>query len=419
MEKLALYGGTPVVSPERPLPEVMPRLVAPEAYALVTEVLDGGFATDMTQRFEEKFASLHNAKHAVAVSNCSAAIHVALAVLGVGAGDEVVVTPVSDYGSHLGILAQNALPVFADIDPDTGNCTAETIEKAISPYTKAIIVVHWHGLISDMDPIVELSGRTGIPVIEDCCQCPLGEYKGRKAGTFGAIGCFSTDAEKQLSTEHGGMLITQDKELAEKAYRYAIMRGAYVQPDYGRRYDMMGLNYRFGQMEAAVGLAQLDILPGQNSRRVELAERLQSKLAAIDGILPLRIPEGSMCLYWIFPVIFDLDKFTADTLMLGKAIAAEGVNGCSHMPYYLITDGHRCLQDRKGLYGDTACPFDCPYQRRRLEYGSLDLPGAELYVNRTIRWVWTDKYTDGDIDAIYQCIRKVCLYFHKERLHES
>lgn len=413
MEELALYGGKPVIDENDQLPLVFPRHIDPRAKEFIEEVLDAGFDSDVVERFQKKFAEMHNAEYSVAVANCAAAVHTALAVLDVGAGDEVVTTPVSDFGTYMGILAQNALPIFADIDPDTGNITAESIEKVISPYTKAIVVVHWHGLICDMDPIMELSRRTGIPVVEDCCQTPLGSYKGRMAGTLGTIGCFSLDAEKHLSTEHGGMLTTNDRELAEKAYKFAVMRGCFVAEGFGRKYDMLGINYRYGQLEAAVGLAQLDMLPVQNRRRVELASSLMRKLSGIDGIIPLKITEGSMCLYWIFPIIFDIDRFKTDILTIGKALDGEGIKGCSHIPYYLITESHLCLKEGRNLYGRTKCPFDCPYQHRKITYDTHNLPGAEKYVSRTVRWVWSDKYEETDIERIYLAVRKVAGYFRK------
>jgi len=411
-EDLALYGGNPVFTADSPLSGVMPRHINEKAYEYVKEVLDSGFSSDYTRRFENEFARLHNVKYALGVSNCTAAIHTALAALGVGAGDHVVTTPISDYGTYAGILAQNALPVFADIDPDTGCINAKTLEKAITPYTKAIVIVHWHGLIIDMDPVVALSKRTGIPVIEDCCQCPLGEYKGKKAGTFGTIGCFSTDAEKHLSTEHGGILVTDDKALFEKATQYAIMRGAYVVPGYGRKYDMFGVNYRLGQMEGAVGLAQLETLPMLNDNRKRTCKAISDATYKLDGILPLVIPEGSECLYWIYPVIFDMQKFNTDIKTLGDALCAEGIEGCSQIPYYLITDGHEPMIKRHGLYGDTACVFECQYQKMKLRYDNLELPGARKYVSRTVRWVICDRYTDRDVEKIIEAITKVVTYFH-------
>jgi len=334
--------------------------------------------------------------------------------LDVGAGDHVLTTCVSDYGSHLGILAQNALPVFCDIDPDTGNMTAETIRAAMTPETKAIIVVHWQGLLCDMDPIIKLSEETGIPIIEDCCQCPLGKYKGRSAGSMGIMGCFSCDAEKHFSTEHGGVVISNSKELIDKCYQYAVMRGAYMQPGYGRRYNMMGLNYRFGQMEAAVGLAQLTELPRLNENRCRTMAQLSGLLCEIPGVDVLHPPSDVDCLYWIFPIMFDMGMFDADIYTLGEAINAEGVSGCSHLPYYYLPESHELLKSRGGLYGDTGCPFDCPYQKGKNDYTALSLPGAMTYINRTVRWVISDQYSEEDVRLIALAVKKVADHFRKQ-----
>lgn len=393
MESLALYGGQPVIAADQPLPGLFPREIAPEAHDYVKEVLNSGFLSNMTSRFEQKFAAMHGVAHALAVSNCTAAIHTALAALGVGAGDEVIVTAVSDYGSAAGIIGQQAVPVFADIDPDTGNVDASTLEKQVSGKTKAIIVVHWHGLICDMDPIMSLARARRIPVIEDCCQCPLGEYKGRKAGTIGDIGCFSFDAEKHLSTEHGGMLLTNERALYERAAKFAIARGGYPVEGFGRKYDMFGLNYRYGLLEAAVGIAQLDRLPEQNERRMRLANLLNEKVSTIDGVLPLRVPDGSSCLYWIYPLFFEMESFSASIQTIGEALSAEGIAGASHVPYYFFPDSIEYL------------PFD------KWDVDRDHYPGALRYISRTIRWVWHDKYTEEDIDLIYKAVRKVADFF--------
>jgi dTDP-4-amino-4,6-dideoxygalactose transaminase len=393
-ERLALYGGEPVIDPGSPLPELFPRDIPPRAYGYVKEVLDSGFhpVRSMSERFERRFADMNGVRYALSVSNCTAAIHTALAAAGVREGDEVIVTSVSDYGSLAGILALNAVPVFSDIDPDTGNVDAALLEGCVTPRTKAMVIVHWHGTICDMDPIIALSRKTGIPLIEDCCQCPFGEYKGKKAGTMGDIGCFSFDAEKHLSTEHGGMLITNNEEMYERAFKYAINRGAYTVPGYGRKYDLIGLNYRYGDLEAAVGLAQLDTIQAQNERRVALAQRLIDRISTIEGVRPLAVPEGSSCLYWIFPVAFEMDRMQADIRTIGEAISAEGIAGCSHLPYYFFIDSCEFLQ--------------LSHRRDRF-------PGALAYISRTVRWVWNDKYSDDDIERMYAAIRKVVNFFRK------
>lgn len=397
MDLLALYGGEPVIAASRPLPGLFPRYISPQAYGYVKEVLDSGFqpVRSMSSRFEQKFAELHETAYALTVSNCTAAIHTALAALGVGAGDEVVVTSLSDFGSAAGIIGQNAIPVFSDIDPNTGNVDAVRLEKWLTEKTKAIVVVHWHGLICDMDPIMSLAGERNIPVIEDCCQCPLGEYKGRKAGTIGDIGCFSFDAEKHLSTEHGGMLIMNDKGIYERAVKFAIARGGYPVEGFGRKYDMFGLNYRYGDLEAAVGMAQLDILKEQNERRVRLADRLNEKVSTIDGVLPLHVPDESSCQYWIYPLFFEMEKFSTTIRTIGEALSAEGISGASHVPYYFFPDSIEYL------------PFDLLNVHRE------NYPGAIRYISRTIRWVWNDKYSFEDIDLMYTSIKKVADYFRK------
>jgi len=397
MSQLALHGGTPVISGSEALPELFPREIASKAYAYTKEVLDSGFhpIRFMAERFEREFAEAHGAAHALTASNCTAAIHIALDAVGVSEGDEVVVTAVSDYGSLAGVLALRAIPVFCDIDPDTGNVDAARIALCLTAKTKAIIAVHWHGLICDMDPIMALARDKGIPVIEDCCQCPLGEYKGRKAGTIGDIGCFSFDAEKHLSTEHGGMLLMRERAYYDRAFKFSIGRGAYQVEGFGRKYDMFGLNYRYGDLEAAVGLAQLEILPRQNARRMALAHELSAKLATIDGIVPLRIPEGSSCLYWIFPVFFEMEKFAADIRTIGEAISAEGIVGASHVPYYFFPDSVEYL------------PL------AQMNFRREQMTGALTYIARTIRWVWNDKYSSHDIDRMYEAIKKVADYYRK------
>jgi len=206
-------------------------------------------------------------------------------------------------------------------------------------------------------------------------------------------------------------LITDDKVIFDKAHQYAIMRGAYVEPGYGRKYDMLGLNYRLGQMEGAVGLAQLETLPELNANRKRTCGAIAEATYKLDGILPLVIPEGSECLYWIYPVIFDMDRFDTDIKTLGDALSAEGIDGCSHVPYYLITDGYEPMKNRKGLYGDTSCVFNCPHQKQEMHYDNLELPGARMYVSRTVRWVICDRYTEQEVEKIIKAITKVVIYF--------
>ncbi len=221
---LAIFGGVPVRGKDNPLPSVFPRRIADSAWTYIKEVIESGFTSSMEARFEKAFAEACGVKYAITVTNCTAAVHAALAALNIGPGDEVVVSPISDYGSVAGVVAQNAVPVFPDVDTRNGCVTAEEIKKVLTPRTRALVAVHWYGLMCDMDPILDLARDKGIIVIEDCCQNPLGEYKGRKAGSMGDMGCFSFDAEKHLSAEHGGAVVTNSEELANNVRKFAVMR---------------------------------------------------------------------------------------------------------------------------------------------------------------------------------------------------
>ncbi len=204
---------------------MFPRRYPEKALEYLREVVESGLTSDVKSRFEKAFAEACGAKHVVTVANCTAAVHAAVAALGLGPRDEVVVSAISDYGSLAGVIAEGALPVFSDVNVRNGCVTAEDIEKVVTSRTKAIIVVHWYGLMCDMDPIMDIARDRGIVVIEDCCQNPLGDYKGRKAGTTGDIGCFSFDAEKHLPAECGGAVVTDSDELAAKINKFANLRG--------------------------------------------------------------------------------------------------------------------------------------------------------------------------------------------------
>lgn len=411
-DELAIRGGKPVRGPENPLPQVFPREIHPKAMQYVQEVLESGFTRDYTPEFEAAFAKANGVKHCVALHNCTAAVHAALAAVGLNPGDEVVVSPITDYGSVAGILWQNALPVFADVDLSTGNISAETIEPVLTERTKAIVAVHWAGLVCDMDPIMELAQSRGIFVIEDCCQTPLAEYRGRKAGAGADMGCFSFDAEKNMSTEHGGAVITNSDALAARVRQFALARGAAPVPGYGRTHEWLGLNYRFGALHSALGLAQLELLPEHNRKRHRMAMLLTEMLADVEGVHTPHVLAGTVPGWWLYWVRFEPQRFDAPVDEMCDALAAEGIPG-SLGRYYLVPDSHTFLKDRAHAYGDSTCPFTCPFASREIHYSLEDLPNAVEFVNNTFRWGWTEKYTEQDVRDMAAAIRKVAEHYRK------
>jgi dTDP-4-amino-4,6-dideoxygalactose transaminase len=231
---LAVEGGRPVRPKENPFPGVFPRRIDDEALENVQAVLESGFTLDLTGKFEAALADACGVRYAVATTNCTAAVHTAIGALDLDPGDEVIVSQISDYGSVAGVVAQGLIPVFPDVDPVTGNVTAEEIAKKIAPRSPAIVAVHFFGMLCDVDPIREVAAAHRPFLIEDVCQAPLATYKRRVAGGLGDAGCFSFDAEKHPSTDHGEAITADDRDFAEACRKFALMPGAEKTPGTGR-----------------------------------------------------------------------------------------------------------------------------------------------------------------------------------------
>lgn len=251
---------------------------------------------DVTRRFEKAFAEWTDAKHAVALANGTLALDLALKALGIGAGDEVITTPRTFIASASTIVNAGAIPVFADVDAETQNITAETIAAVVTDRTKAIICVHLAGLPCDMDPIMALAEKHGLFVIEDCAQAHGALYKGRSVGTLGHIGAWSFCQDKIMTTGgEGGMVTTNDHDLWSSMWSYkdhgksweAVYERQHP-PGYRFVHDSFGTNWRMLEMQAAIGLIQIGRMQEWTRRRAEIARRLSEACSGHPGV---RVPE--------------------------------------------------------------------------------------------------------------------------------
>lgn len=245
--------------------------------AAVMEVMESGFLAQgpRTALFEQRFAALCGVKHAIAVSNGTCALQIALLANGVGPGDEVITTPFTFMATANAILFSGATPVFVDIDPVTFNIDANLIEAAITPKTKAILPVHLYGHMCDMDRIQAIADNHGLRIIEDACQSVKASYKGKYAGSFGT-GAFSFYATKNLMTGEGGMITTNDDEVAEKC---RLIRSHGMKVRY--YHDMVGYNFRMMDLQAAIGLVQMDRLEDMMLRRRTNAGYLNQHIESV------------------------------------------------------------------------------------------------------------------------------------------
>ncbi|AGW92522.1 MULTISPECIES: DegT/DnrJ/EryC1/StrS family aminotransferase [Cupriavidus] len=247
------------------------------------------------REFEQEFAAWCGVPHAVALANGTLALDVALKALGIGPGDEVVVTPRTFVASISCVANAGAVPVFADVDPDSGNLSAATIERVLSPRTRAVICVHLGGLPCEMDPIMALARRHGFKVIEDCAQAHGARYRGRTVGSIGDIGCWSFCQDKIMTTGgEGGMVTTADRELWLRMWSYkdhgksweAVYEREHP-PGFRWLHDSFGTNWRMLEMQAVIGRIQLARLPAWSRQRAQHAAALAEALSACEA---LRVP---------------------------------------------------------------------------------------------------------------------------------
>lgn len=300
--------------------------------------------------FQKEFAAMCGVKHAFAVSNCTTAMHVATQVFGIRPGDEVIVTPNTFIATSLVILKEGGAPVYADIDPRTFNIDPAEIAKKITSKTKAIYVVHYGGQMCDMDPIMELARKHGLYVLEDCAHTPGAEYKGRKAGSIGDIGCFSFHSLKNMSTcGEGGMITTNRDEFVEPIEKLRCMNLDHWkdQVDYWipSHFDVVdvngywGNNYRMNEIQAAVGRVQLAKLPTLNAKRRELGRRISDGIRGIKGITPVYEDPNCYHVYHLYTLCVEEEELGASRDdFLRVLYHEEGVQGILHyQPTYHFT----------------------------------------------------------------------------------
>ena len=286
--------------------------------------------------FEQGYANLLGAKRCLATASGTTALIVSLYVMDVDAGDEVIVSPYTFSASYYAILAQKALPVFADTDPTTLTIDPAAIESRITERTRAIMPVHIFGMPCDMDAINAIARKHKLAVVEDACQAWLAEYKGRKCGTLGDLGCFSFQESKHIPSGEGGAITGMSEKLVDKCDSYHNC-GRAVGTNQGNGCFTRGGNYRMTQAQAVILMQQFDKLVKETAIRRANADYLSANLSKIPGLTPVRLPEGSRPVWHLYAFRYDAAKFNGlPREKFSKAMTAEGVpcGGVYHEQYY-------------------------------------------------------------------------------------
>lgn len=327
--------------------------------------------------FERAFAQAHDVPYAVASTSGTAAIHTALGALDLNPGDEVITAPITDLGTVIPIIQQNAIPIFADIDASY-NMDPADVARRITPRTRAIIAVHLFGNPCDMAALRALADSHGLALIEDCSQAHFAEYRQQLVGTLGDLGCFSFQQSKLMTTGDGGMTITRNRAYAERMKLF-VDKGWARQGFGPRAYLFHAPNYRMNELVGAVGLVQLAKLRDVVARRRELAALLSERIARVDGIAPAPVTPEATSSYWVYPTVVAGGNAAAvaEAMRAHKLWASGGYIG---KPIYLCSESLAA----KKTFGTSGWPFTCHEPDVTYEYKAGLCPRAEAELDRLL-----------------------------------
>ena len=410
MAKLAINGGPKTI--DRALGKPWPIRGEEEEQAVVEVVRSGAWwrgSAEATQvpAFEDEWAAYQNAKHCVAVTNGTTAIECALKSVGVEAGDEVLVPALTFVASATAIPLVNGIPVFVDVDPGTFNIDPDAMEAAITPRTRAAVVVHNGGYPCDMDRIADIAAKHGIAIVEDSAHAHGSEWKGTRIGALVDMGTFSFQMGKTLTCGEGGAVVTNDDELAEKAFSFHHIGRVKDRPFY--EFHRVASNLRMTEWQGAILRQQLKRLDDQIATRTRNYERLIEGFKDIDGIDPIALDERVTrwsFYYWNFR--YNPEAFGGvprDTFL--KAAAAEGV------PVGVGAHGGVIYKNplfQSMNFGRTGCPVKCPlHQGEKVDFTKVCCPQAERVANDVALSITHRIFLGGveDMDLILEGIKKI------------
>jgi len=405
--KLAIEGGDPVRA--TPLRAPQREIGAPEM-AQLQRVIDAGVMSrraggKLCDEFEARFAAFYERKYACATTSGTGAIHLALGAINPNPGSEVITGPITDVGTIIPILAQSCIPVFADVQLDTMNMDPADLERRITSRTAAIMPVHIGGNPCDMDPIMEIARRRGIPVIEDCSQCYCAEYKGRWSGQIGDFGAFSMQQSKHMTTGEGGITLTDSDEWGPRASSFSYKGNPIYTEDGARHYNGFGFHLQMNELTAAVALAQLERLPGVVAARTRNGQLLTKLTRGLPGFHPQRVLEGCTSTYWFYALRIVEAEAGLNAKRFQECMSAEGIPCGVHYigkPIFLY-DSFR----EQRVFGNSHHPWNLQDPAHAVRYEPGECPNCERVLNEMITIPMHEKYTEGDIRDIAAAAEKV------------
>ena len=416
--KLALFGGEKVIN--KPFVRYNP--IANEEKSAAIKVIESGvlskflgtwspdfFGGPKVQEFERLCESSFGVRHAVVVNSWTSGLIAAIGAIGVEPGDEVIVTPWTMCASATAILHWNAIPVFADIDPNTYCLDPKSIELNITPQTKAIMVVDIFGHSADMKSILNIAKKHNLKVISDTAQAPGAMYYGEYAGTLADIGGYSLNYHKHIHTGEGGILVTNSDLYADKLRLIRNHAEAVVETKGDKDLtNMVGYNFRLGEIECAIGIEQIKKLPSLIRKRQKVAERLTEGLTGLKGLQLPFVESQCTHVYYSYPMVIDIKLLNISKQKIAQALSAEGIEGVStgYTNIHLLP-----MFQEKIAFGSKGFPWNSEFCKRDVDYSKGICPVAESLHDDSHISIGVCQYEleNSEVDLIVNAFKKVWL----------
>ena len=385
-KKLAINGGKPICKELKAFNTIGKEELINVKKVMRSGVLSGFFAKrekekgflggKFVQEFEKKICDYFQVKHAISINSWTSGLQTAVGAIDIQPGDEVIVTPWTMCATVSAIVSWLGIPVFADIDPKTLNLSPESVEKCISKRTRAIMVADIHGLSSDMDSLLKIAKKYNLQIINDSAQSPGAKYKGKFVGALGDIGGFSLNYHKHIQTGEGGVLVTNDEKIAQKC-RLIRNHAESIMNDNEPLSNMIGSNYRLGEIEAAIGIAQLKKLKKIIKSRQKIGSLVSNILNQYDFIRVLPTPKDCEHVYYVVPILYEPELTGVSRSKLVDALSKEGLNNTIYGGYANI---HLLpMFQKKIAFGNKGIPWKSDFYKGNVKYKKGICPVAEEY----------------------------------------